>query len=119
MKAVAEAIIELARDRRHVGGAVGVMAVLHSWPQQLVYHPHVHCLVTGGGVSDDPAFVKQILNIAEREGKTDIQHHRQTNDLGRGFEIAERVAGHVGDITKLRPSAQAQVPLTLPPPECH
>ena len=62
----------------------------------------------------DPAFVKQILNIAEREWKPNIQHHRKTDNLGRGFEIAERVAGHVGDITKLRPSAQAQVPLTLP-----
>jgi len=48
MKATAEAIIELARDRRHVGGTVGVMAVLHTWTQQLIYHPHVHCLVTGG-----------------------------------------------------------------------
>ena len=53
MKAVAAAIIELARDRRYVGGTVGVLAVLHTWTQQLVYHPHVHCLVTGGGVSDD------------------------------------------------------------------
>ncbi len=53
MKAAAEAIIELARDRRHVGGTVGVLAVLHTWTQQLVYHPHVHCLVTGGGVSED------------------------------------------------------------------
>ncbi|HYA65586.1 MAG TPA: transposase [Burkholderiaceae bacterium] len=53
MKAAAEAIVELARDRRHVGGTVGVMAVLHTWTQQLHYHPHVHCLVTGGGVSSD------------------------------------------------------------------
>jgi Putative transposase/Transposase zinc-binding domain len=53
MKASAQAIIELARDRRFVGGTVGVLAVLHTWTQQLVYHPHVHCLVTGGGVSDD------------------------------------------------------------------
>jgi Putative transposase/Transposase zinc-binding domain len=53
IKAAAEAIIELARDRRFVGGAVGVMAVLHTWTQQLLYHPHVHCLVTGGGVSTD------------------------------------------------------------------
>jgi hypothetical protein len=53
MKAAAEAIIELARGRRRVGGTVGVMAVLHTWTQQLVYHPHVHCLVTGGGVSGD------------------------------------------------------------------
>src|SRR5437868_291974 len=49
----AEAIIELARDRRYVGGTVGVLAVLHTWTQQLIYHPHVHCLVTGGGVSAD------------------------------------------------------------------
>ncbi len=53
MKASADAIIELARDRRFVGATVGVLAVLHTWTQQLVYHPHVHCLVTGGGVSDD------------------------------------------------------------------
>ena len=53
MKATAEAIVELARDRRYVGGTVGVLAVLHTWTQQLVYHPHVHCLITGGGVSLD------------------------------------------------------------------
>jgi hypothetical protein len=53
MKAAAEAIVELARDRRFVGGTVGVLAVLHTWTQQLVFHPHVHCLVTGGGISAD------------------------------------------------------------------
>lgn len=52
MKASAEAIVELARDERYVGATVGVMAVLHTWTQQLIFHPHVHCLVTGGGVSD-------------------------------------------------------------------
>jgi hypothetical protein len=53
MKAAAESIIELARDPRFVGGTVGVLAVLHTWTQQLLYHPHVHCLVTGGGISED------------------------------------------------------------------
>ena len=53
MKAAAEAIVELARDPRYVGGTVGVLAVLHTWTQQLLFHPHVHCLVTGGGISDD------------------------------------------------------------------
>jgi Putative transposase/Transposase zinc-binding domain len=53
MRAASQAIVELARDKRHVGGTVGVLAVLHTWTQQLVYHPHVHCLVTGGGVSAD------------------------------------------------------------------
>ena len=53
MKAAAEAIIVLARDPRWVGGTVGVLAVLHTWTQRLIFHPHVHCLVTGGGLSDD------------------------------------------------------------------
>jgi hypothetical protein len=53
MKAAAESIVELARDPRYVGATVGVLAVLHTWTQQLNHRPHVHCLVTGGGISDD------------------------------------------------------------------
>jgi hypothetical protein len=53
MQASAAAIIELARDPRYVGGTVGVLAVLHTWTQQLAFHPHVHCLVSGGGISED------------------------------------------------------------------
>ena len=52
MRAGAAAIIELARDPRYVGGTVGVLAVLHTWTQQLSLHPHVHCLVSGGGISE-------------------------------------------------------------------
>jgi hypothetical protein len=53
MQAGAAAIIELARDPRYVGGTVAVLAVLHTWTQQLSLHPHVHCLVSGGGISED------------------------------------------------------------------
>ena len=53
MQATAAAIIELARDPRFVGGTVAVLAVLHTWDQRLNLHPHVHCLVSGGGVSED------------------------------------------------------------------
>jgi len=53
MQACAAAIIELARDPRYVGGTVAVLAVLHTWTQQLTLHPHVHCLVSGGGISED------------------------------------------------------------------
>jgi hypothetical protein len=45
--------LHLSRTYPYVGGTVGVLAVLHTWTQQLSYHPHVHCLVTGGGISDD------------------------------------------------------------------
>jgi len=53
MRATACAIIELARDPRYVGGTVAVLAVLHTWDQQLNLHPHAHCLVSGGGISED------------------------------------------------------------------
>jgi hypothetical protein len=53
MQAAAAAITELARDPRYVGGTVAVLAVLHTWTQQLTLHPHVHCLVSGGGISAD------------------------------------------------------------------
>jgi hypothetical protein len=53
IRASAAAIIELARDPRYVGGTVAVLAVLHTWTQQLTLHPHVHCLVSGGGISED------------------------------------------------------------------
>src|SRR5271165_2695033 len=55
MQATAAAIIDLARDPRYVGGNVAVLAVLHTWTQQLAFHPHVHCLVSGGGISEDGA----------------------------------------------------------------
>lgn len=55
MQATAKAIIELARDPRYVGGTVGVLVVLHTWNQLLNLHPHAHCLVTGGGISEDAA----------------------------------------------------------------
>ena len=55
MRATAEAILELGHDRRYCGGTVGILAVLHTWTQQLHYHPHVHCLVTGGGLAAEGA----------------------------------------------------------------
>jgi hypothetical protein len=53
LKAAAETLLELGRDPKHVGGDLGVIAVLHTWGQNLMDHPHVHCIVTGGGLSPD------------------------------------------------------------------
>ncbi len=51
--AAAEALTTIAADPKHLGAAVGVTAVLHSWGQNLDHHPHVHCIVPGGGISPD------------------------------------------------------------------
>lgn len=49
----AETVLELGRDPRHLGGLLGVTAVLHTWTRQLDFHPHLHCVVTGGGLDVD------------------------------------------------------------------
>jgi hypothetical protein len=51
--AAAEALTTIAADARHLGAAIGVTAVLHTWGQNLDHHPHVHCIVPGGGISPD------------------------------------------------------------------
>ena len=53
MKSAAAALLTLARDVRYVGGRLGCLAVLHTWTRDLRYHPHVHLLVTAGGLSAD------------------------------------------------------------------
>jgi ribosomal protein L37AE/L43A len=53
MRAAAETLLEVAANPKHLGAEVGVLAVLHTWGQNLALHPHVHCVVTGGGLSPD------------------------------------------------------------------
>jgi hypothetical protein len=52
-KAAAETLNTIAADPRHLGAELGFVAVLHTWGQSLHHHPHVHCLVPGGGLSLD------------------------------------------------------------------
>lgn len=52
-KAATRTLATIAADRKHLGAEIGVTAVLHTWGQNLDHHPHVHCIVPGGGVSPD------------------------------------------------------------------
>ena len=52
-RAVAETLLTIAADPQHLGAAIGFLAVLHSWGQNLHLHPHIHCVVPGGGISPD------------------------------------------------------------------
>jgi hypothetical protein len=49
----AETLKTIAADRKHLGAEIGFFAVLHSWGQNLMFHPHLHCVVPGGGLSAD------------------------------------------------------------------
>lgn len=52
-EASAETLLEVAADPKHLGSKIGFLSVLHTWGQTLQPHPHVHCVVPGGGLSPD------------------------------------------------------------------
>ena len=49
-RAAAETLQQIAADPKHLGAEIGFLAVLHTWGQNLQHHPHVHCVVPGGGL---------------------------------------------------------------------
>jgi len=52
-RSASETLMELAKDPKHLGAGIGGISILHTWGQNLMDHPHVHCIVTGGGLSSD------------------------------------------------------------------
>jgi len=57
-KCSAEALLQLCRDPKTMGGTPGIIQVLHTWGQTLNYHPHVHCIISGVGLSPNGQLVK-------------------------------------------------------------
>jgi hypothetical protein len=52
-RAASETLQRIAADPKHLGAKIGFLAVLHTWGQNLLFHPHLHCVVPGGGLSPD------------------------------------------------------------------
>ena len=52
-RAASETLLQIAADPKHLGAEIGVLAVLHTWGQNLSHHPHLHCVIPGGGLSPD------------------------------------------------------------------
>ena len=52
-KAAAETLHSIAADPKRLGAKLGITAVLHTWGSAMTHHPHIHCIVTGGGLSPD------------------------------------------------------------------
>jgi hypothetical protein len=52
-KAASQTLLEIAADHKHLGALIGFLAVLHTWGQALQHHPHLHCVIPGGGLSVD------------------------------------------------------------------
>ena len=56
-QAAAETVRTIAADPKHLGAEIGMIAVLHTWGQNLFHHPHLHCIVPGGGLSPDGRWI--------------------------------------------------------------
>src|SRR6476620_2745071 len=90
-KAAAETLSTIAADRRHLGAEIGFIAVLHTWGQNLQHHPHVHCLVPGGGLSPDgkrwvscrPAFFLPVRVLSRLLRRLFLEKLRVAFDAGR------------------------------------
>jgi hypothetical protein len=52
-RAASETLLDIGADPRHLGATLGFLAILHTWTQTMQHHPHVHCIVPGGGLSPD------------------------------------------------------------------
>ena len=62
-KASAETLQELAEDKKYLGGEIGFFSILHTWGQNLMYHPHIHAIVTGGGLTEIGKWVEKEGNF--------------------------------------------------------
>jgi site-specific recombinase XerD len=81
----------IAADPKHLGAEIGFFAVLHTWGQQLLYHPHLHCVVPGGGLSPDgsrwvscrPGFFLPVRVLARLFRRLFLQYLKTAFDSGR------------------------------------
>src|SRR3954468_2310441 len=90
-RAAAEALSTIAADPCHLGAEIGFVAVLHTWGQNLQHHPHVHCLVPGGGLSPDgrrwvscrPGFFLPVRGLSRLFRRPLLEKLRAAFDAGR------------------------------------
>ena len=52
-RAASETLLTLSQDPKQLGAEIGCLALLHTWGQNLLAHPHLHCAISGGGISSD------------------------------------------------------------------
>jgi len=60
--ASAATLLCFAKDPKYLGALPGIISVLHTWGQQLIFHPHIHCIVSGGGITGDNTWKEATKN---------------------------------------------------------
>jgi hypothetical protein len=86
-RSVAETLRELAADKKYLGAELGFTSVLHTWGQNLMHHPHIHCIVPGGGISAAGKWVPSRkkffipVKVLSRKFRGKFLHHLQQAEL--------------------------------------
>lgn len=114
-RAAAETLRTIAADPKHLGAEIGFFLVLHTWGQQLQHHPHVHGVVTGGGLSPDgtcwvacrPGFFLPVRVLSRRFRRLFLDALQQAFDAGR-LRFTGAVASLAGRTAFARHLAQAR-----------
>jgi hypothetical protein len=129
-KATAETLITIAADPKHLGARIGFTSVLHTWGSALTHHPHIHCIVPGGGISLDgrrwiacrPTFLLSVHVLSRLFRRLFLEklvaaHH--AGHLGFFNDLApltdrDAFAAHLAPVRKLKWVVYAKPPVAGP-----
>ncbi|UPT63007.1 MAG: IS91 family transposase [Hyphomonadaceae bacterium JAD_PAG50586_4] len=125
-KAASEALLRLAADPKHLGARIGLTAVLHTWGSALTHHPHVHCIVPGGGLSSDgtrwiacrPGFLLPVRVLSRLFRRLMLQRLAKAHAQGALHFFGAHVALHDIDAFRafLKPLHRAEWVVYAKPP---
>lgn len=94
-RAAAETLKELAADKKYLGADIGFTSVLHTWGQNLMHHPHIHCIVPGGGINSLGKWVSSRkkffipVKVLSRKFRGKFLHLLKQAELGFHGQISE------------------------------
>jgi hypothetical protein len=125
-QATAETLRTIAADPKHLGAQIGFFAVLHTWGQTLVFHPHLHCVVPGGGLSIDgtswvscrPGFFLPVRVLSRLFRRLFLGYLQDAFDTGqlRFSGSLQALSNHQVFADHLRPTRQAEWVVYAKPP---
>jgi hypothetical protein len=124
--AAAETLLTIAADPKHLGAEIGFFAVLHTWGQNLLHHPHLHCVVAGGGLSPDgtrwiscrPGFFLPVRVLSRLFRRLFLEHLQTAFDAGelQFFSTLAPLRERCAFLRYLAPLRQAQWVIYAKPP---
>jgi hypothetical protein len=129
-QAASETLLKIAADPKHLGGVIGFLAVLHTWGQTLYHHPHLHCVIPGGGLSADHSrwvscrkgFFLPVKVLSRLFRGKFVAYLKDANDQGRlvfhgqskDLEEAKHFASFLNDLSTLEWVVYAKPPFGGP-----